>query len=252
MLTQSHGDNWWNEKLEHARLQQAMEMGENSRLFSPISQNRNELTPLDRLPGDDLKLTMKKMQQGYGGKSQQSLMSQALQMKKAQAEDSEDDCNVDADIGEEYNMSAINRKEKPESFQEKQGKPLYEINKKPMVTQRQNVAANKVPPLAMTKLQDSIENNSFASSMRIRGLAINTPLSNTSFQTQRNKFSNPGSFQNPSSSANNTMLNPQDMSMSQSRIQNSSALNKPVQGLKSPLKDKRITPSPSYYNQYTT
>jgi hypothetical protein len=33
-------------------------------------------------------------------------MSQAVQVRKLQAaEDSEDDCNVDADIGEEYNMS---------------------------------------------------------------------------------------------------------------------------------------------------
>jgi hypothetical protein len=45
------------------------------------------------------------MQHGFPS-SQQSLISGALLVKKQQSgEDSEDDCNVDADIGEEYNMS---------------------------------------------------------------------------------------------------------------------------------------------------
>jgi hypothetical protein len=46
-------------------------------------------------------------------------MTQALQMKKAQGtEDSEDDCNVDADVGEEYDVTNLTKQKKMESFQE--------------------------------------------------------------------------------------------------------------------------------------
>jgi hypothetical protein len=40
-------------------------------------------------------------------------------MKKAQGiEDSEDDCNVDADVGEEYDATAQTKQKKIESHQE--------------------------------------------------------------------------------------------------------------------------------------
>lgn len=73
MLTQSNGEQWWDSK----NIQAAIENGEeNSRLFSPLSSmhNRGEFTPLDNLPKDDLKYTVKKMQLGFA-QSQNSLMT---------------------------------------------------------------------------------------------------------------------------------------------------------------------------------
>ena len=64
------------------------------------------------------------MQLGFT-QSQQSLMTQALQMKKAEVvEDSEDDCNVDADVGEEYDISNLTKVKNVDSLQEKLGKSL--------------------------------------------------------------------------------------------------------------------------------
>ena len=49
-------------------------------------------------------------------------MVQAQHMKNSEGpEDSEDDCNVDADVGEEYDISNLTKQKKIESYQDKRG-----------------------------------------------------------------------------------------------------------------------------------
>jgi hypothetical protein len=64
MLTQSNGEQWWTDRLESKKRLE----GEHSGLFSPLSSNQNRgefATPLDNLPQDDLKHTVKRMQHGF-------------------------------------------------------------------------------------------------------------------------------------------------------------------------------------------